>query len=220
MRQPVSFRTKKDLVSSSLRTAILRGDLKPGTRLVIDDMAAKLGTSQIPVREALQQLHADGFVVIEPYVGARVSEIQSNLIDEIFDLLEAMEVISGRMACQNLDESDLAEIEGVLRKMDSCSDDLDRWCDCNVQLHQLICERAGTPLVRSLLGKVLDHWDRVRRCNLSLENGDWIPAAQREHWSLLEALRSKNADQVEKLTHTHNRSARKICLGQLSAAAN
>src|SRR5438067_8819367 len=85
----VSFRSKKDATYDTLHTAIVRGDLAPGTRLVIDDLAAQIGVSPIPVREALQQLQADGFVVIEPYVGVTVTALQAGLVEEIFALLEA-----------------------------------------------------------------------------------------------------------------------------------
>src|SRR5690242_5219433 len=94
------FRSKKDAVLDALRTAIIKGAFKPGARLVIDELAAHFGTSAIPVREALQQLQAEGLVIIQPYAGATVTLIEANLIVEIFELLEAFELISGRAACQ------------------------------------------------------------------------------------------------------------------------
>ncbi len=73
----IAFRSKKEAVYDTLRNAILQGDLKPGARLVIDKLAAELGVSQIPIREALQQLEGEGFVTIEPYVGVTVSDLQA-----------------------------------------------------------------------------------------------------------------------------------------------
>ena len=61
--------------------------------MIIDDLSTQLAVSQIPVREALQLLEADGFVAIEPYVGARVSEIHEGLVQEVFALLEATDMI-------------------------------------------------------------------------------------------------------------------------------
>jgi DNA-binding GntR family transcriptional regulator len=110
MRQIKTFRSKKEFVYDALRVAILEGDLEPGARLVIDDLAMELGVSQIPVREALQQLQADGFVTIEPYIGTKVTEIDAGLVREVFDLLEALEVISGRAACLRMSEDGLPEI--------------------------------------------------------------------------------------------------------------
>src|SRR5262245_40102725 len=107
----VSVRSKKDATYDLLHAAIVRGDFAPGARLVIDDLAAQLGVSSIPVREALQQLQADGFVVIEPYVGATVTALQAGMIDEIFALLETTEVVSSRAACARMDADDLREVE-------------------------------------------------------------------------------------------------------------
>ena len=70
MRQIEPVRSKNELVYISLKTAIIQGELEPGSRLVIDELANKLGVSQIPVREALRQLEADGFVSIKPQITA------------------------------------------------------------------------------------------------------------------------------------------------------
>ena len=126
--QPIgSSRSKKELVSETLRDAILNGELIPGTRLVIEDLAKQLGVSPIPVREALQQLDADGYVVIEPYLGAKVAPIESESVTEVFSLLETMEVVSSRAACQHMSDSDFDVLEEILLKMDSLIDDPERW---------------------------------------------------------------------------------------------
>ena len=94
------FRSKKDAITDALRQAITKGAFRPGERLVIDELASQFGASAIPVREALQQLQAEGLVTIQPYVGATVTAIEAGLIIEIFELLEALELISGRAACR------------------------------------------------------------------------------------------------------------------------
>src|ERR1700674_422115 len=118
--QPIgSSRSKRELVIETLRKAILDRELTPGTRLVIDDLAKQLGVSPIPVREALQQLDSDGYVVIEPYLGARVAPIEVESVIEVFSLLETMEVVSSRAACQHMSDADFGVLERILLKMDS-----------------------------------------------------------------------------------------------------
>ena len=80
------FKSKNEAVYDALRQAIIHGEYEPGSRLVIDDLAATMGVSQIPIREALRQLEADGFITIEPYVGATLTDINANFIFEIFTL--------------------------------------------------------------------------------------------------------------------------------------
>src|SRR5258708_26181647 len=126
MRRLSAVRSKKDLVIAEIREAILNGELAPGARLVIDDLAEKLGVSSIPVREALQQLHADGYIMFEPFIGARVAEIAAESIVEVFTLLEAMEVTSSRMACRRLRPEERADLETVAAPMDTLTSDPER----------------------------------------------------------------------------------------------
>jgi DNA-binding GntR family transcriptional regulator len=200
-------RSKKDLVIAEIRAAILNGELAPGMRLVIDDLAEKLGVSTIPVREALQQLHGDGYVVFEPFIGARVSEIAAESIVEVFTLLEAMEVISSRMACERLQPDELVELESIVAHMDTLMADPEAWSRENRRFHEFICAHAGAQLVASLIAKVLDHWDRLHRHFLKEVFADHLPIAQKQHWQIFRAIRSGNTDQVEKLVRRHNQSA-------------
>ena len=116
-----TFASKKEFAYASLREEILAGGLAPGQRLVIDDLAGELGVSPIPIREALQQLQNDGLVIIEPFVGARVTEIHAGLITEIFEVLAALETISGQSACLRMSAfmpellpSDLLQLQQIL----------------------------------------------------------------------------------------------------------
>ena len=218
MRTTKTFRSKKDFAYEVLREQILNGDLPPGTRLVIDDLAKALTVSPIPVREALQRLQSDGFVTIEPYVGARVAEIHVGLIQEVFELLEALETISGRAACQKMTEDDFEELEVLLRRMDAEVDDLEAWSQDNVRLHQFICEWADMPLVQASMVRIVDHWDWLRRHYLDGVFAHRVHKAQEEHWRLLAALRTRNPNHVARVIQEHNRQALASYQAYLEAA--
>ena len=207
MKRLIGVRSKKDLVVAEIRLAILNGELAPGARLVIDDLAEDLGVSTIPVREALQQLHADGYVVFEPFIGARVAEIKAESIVEVFTLLEAMEVVSSRIACRRLKSAELDQLEAIVTRMDALTSDAEAWSQENRHFHEFICAHAGTPLIASLIVKVLDHWDRLHRHLLKEVFVDHLPIAQKQHWQILNAIRSGDADRVENLVRKHNQSA-------------
>ena len=202
--QPIGFsRSKKELVTKTLRDAILNGELIPGTRLVIEDLAKQLGVSPIPVREALQQLDADGYVAIEPYLGARVAPIEAESVAEVFSLLETMEVVSSRAACQHMSDSDFNVLQEILIKMDSLIGDPELWSQENRHFHKYICEKSGTRLVGSLMSKVLDHWDRLHRYFLRDVFARRLPQAQREHWKILKALRARDPTETEAVIREH-----------------
>ena len=215
--QPIGpARSKKEFVTDALRNAILNGELPPGTRLIIEELAKGLGVSPIPVREAIQQLASDGYVVTKPYLGAAVAPIEVESVIEVFTLLETMEVVSSRAACQRMSDADLGTLKGMLLKMDLLAGEPERWSQENRRFHQFICDRAGTRLVGSLMGKVLDHWDRLHRSFLKDVFASRLGQAQREHWKILSALRRRDPERAEAAVRAHARAsiqayARHLC---------
>lgn len=206
MRPPI-FKSKNEQVYSVLLEAILQGELAPATRLVIDDIASRLGVSSIPVREAVRQLEAEGFVIFEPHVGATITPIYPNLVVEVFTLLEAMEAVTSRAACQHMTDADLAALEALLRKMDASAHDRVQWSSDNKAFHQLICDLAHMPLMRKLMDKTLAHWERLQMYYFREVFASRLEAIQAEHWQLLEAFKRKDADAAEHIVRQHNRSA-------------
>ena len=79
-----------------MRASILKSELAPGTRLVIDDLARRFEISIIPVREALRLLQSEGLVVSVAHVGATVAPISRESVTEVFTLLEGLEVVAAR----------------------------------------------------------------------------------------------------------------------------
>lgn len=218
-----AFRSKNEVVYDTLREAIIQGEYEPGTRLVIDDLATTLGVSQIPIREAVRQLEADGFVTFEPYVGATITEINANFIFEVFALLESMEITASRTAARCMSDDDLKTLEDLIYQMDSSVDDPDKWSKENKRLHLFICECAKTTLIHKMTQKVLDHWDRLRLHYLKDVSGQRIKIAQQEHKQILATFRTRDPEEVERVICSHNQSARASYIqhlqstGQISA---
>ncbi len=204
---PPEFRSKNEHVYSLLKEKIILGELKPGEAIVTDALARDLGVSPIPIREALRHLEANGFVHIQPYVGTRVAEIHTHSIYEVFSMLEAMEILSGRAACTMLTNADLDHLEGMIREMSSLLDDPNVWSDYNKRLHQFICHHAQMYLVEKMLLVALDHWDRLRRYYLDEVFAQRVRARQGEHEQMLEALRQRDAEALERVMRYHNQES-------------
>jgi DNA-binding GntR family transcriptional regulator len=202
-----AFRSKNEIVYDVLRQSIIQGEYKPGTRLVIDELAATLGVSQIPIREAMRQLEADGFVTIEPYVGATITDITADFIYEVFALLEATEVICSRAACRSMTDEQLQALVDKIEQMEGSVHDPARWSAENTQLHLFICECAGMGLILKMTHKILDHWDRLRLHYLKDVSRSRIPIAQQEHREMLRAFRQRDPDEVERVIRIHNQNA-------------
>lgn len=214
------FRSKNEVVYELLHKAIIEGDYKPGERIVIDEQASRLGVSQIPIREALRQLEADGFVHNEAHVGVTVTAISANFIFEIFALLEVMEVVCSRAACLHMSDAELDTLAQLVQEMNDCVTDTERWSKLNKQFHMLVCDYAQTGLIKGMMRNVLNHWDRLRQHYLKDVLGQRIVVAQEEHRQIMAAFQQRDADEVERLVRAHNQHALASYIGHLQVAGH
>lgn len=208
---PLSRRhvTKQQYVYETLREAIVRCELPPGERLVIDELARRLDISIIPVREALRLLESEGLVFSVAHVGATVAPISRHSIVEVFTLLEGLETVSARAAALAADDADLSELEALVDEMDAAlaADHQDAWAELNSRFHLAICSVSGMPMLEQMLGRALDHWDRVRRHFFTGVLARRADIAQSEHRDMLAHIRAGDADASEQLARIHNRGA-------------
>ena len=213
----INFRRKSEVAYLWLRDAIIDGTLPGGDRLVIDDLAVQMGISPIPIREALSQLQAEGFVIFKPHVGATVTELYPTLAFEIFGLLEAVEVTCGNAVCQQQDEAFLDHLEELLHELDMLVDAPERFSPANAHFHQQITQQAGAILMGNIVNTVWLHWDRLRRHYFAAVFAPQTHIAQQEHWELLAALRAGDVDRVEEVSRRHNRRAREAYRAYIEA---
>ena len=163
---PAAHLTKQQYAYDTLRAAILKGELAPGTRLVIDDLANRFAISIIPVREALRLLQSEGLVVSVAHVGATVAPISRESVAEVFTLLEGLEVVAARTAAGRATAADLDRARRDRRRRwtrRSMPDGPQRWAELNTRFHLAIAALSGMPMLQQMLQRAFDHWGRVRR---------------------------------------------------------
>ena len=221
---PLSRRhvTKQQYVYETLREAIIRCELPPGERLVIDELARRLDISIIPVREALRLLESEGLVFSVAHVGATVAPISRHSIVEVFTLLEGLETVSARAAAlAAAGGADLAELDALVDEMDAAlaADQQDAWAELNSRFHLAISSVSGMPMLEQMLGRALDHWDRVRRHFFTGVLARRADLAQSEHRDMVACIRAGDADAVEQLARIHNRGALAAYTAYLEAHA-
>lgn len=209
------FQTKQAMVHATLRQAILDGALIPGERLVIDDLAAALSVSAIPVREALQQLQQEGLVTIRPHAGAVVAGMDKEAIRELFALMEALELVAIRSAATRIDAAGLAALREDVAAMRRAvrRKDADAWALANRAFHRRIVAIAGLPLVADMTERVFAQWDRLRRLAYREARFDHR-AADTEHDAIIAALAAHDVERLETLVGAHNRGPLATYLGQ------
>ena len=207
--QTARYRTKQELAYHALREAIMRCELPPGRRLVIDELARQLQVSSIPVREALQTLQSEGLVTNVPHMGATVSLISQQSIEEVFTLMEGLETVATRRAAERLTPEGALELEGLVAAMDEAlrAARHDQWADLNTRFHLGISRLAGMPMLLEMTDRVLARWDRVRRFYFNGVLVHRVELAQEEHRKLLRLIREKDLPALELLVRRHNQGA-------------
>jgi DNA-binding GntR family transcriptional regulator len=213
-------RTKQEFVYRTLRDAILRCELQPGERLVIDDLARRLNVSIIPVREALQLLQAESLVQVVPHVGTSVTPVSRDSITDVFVVLEGLEISATRLVAERGRASDLALLGGQVDAMDAAlaAGEREEWAALNRRFHLTISELPGLDLVKDLTSKVLDRWDRLRRHYFKGVLAHRVEQAQREHRLILEAMRARDLAALQALVRQHNHGALQAYLSYLDAS--
>ena len=101
----------RDVVFYTLRRAILRGELKPGERLLEIRLANKLGVSRTPVREAIRKLELEGLVRMIPRRGAEVAEITEKRVRDALEVRRVLEELAVQLACMRISEEEIEELK-------------------------------------------------------------------------------------------------------------
>src|SRR5262245_22520169 len=201
--------TKQAFVYETLRSEIVRCELRPGERLIIDDIARRYEVSIIPVREALRVLQSEGLVVSVAHVGATVAPISRDSVLEVFTLLEGLGLVGTRAAAERAIPQDLDRIASLVHQMDEAadSDQPQRWADLNTEFHVAISRASRMPILIEMTERALDLWDRVRRFYFRGVMARRAREAQAEHRTIFEQLRARDLKGLEESVRRHNQNA-------------
>lgn len=202
-------RTKQQFVYRTLREAIIRCELQPGQRLVIDELARRFELSIIPVREALRLLQSEGLVCNVPHVGVTVAPVSRESILEVFTVLEGLELVATRAAAERAGERDLLALRELVAQMDAALGEgsYEQWAELNTRFHLAISERAAMPMLQEMMQRTLDRWDRVRRHHFKGVLVHRADHAQAEHHALLAQLQARDLPRLEQTIRQHNQGA-------------
>jgi DNA-binding GntR family transcriptional regulator len=198
---------RKVPVVDVLRDAIRQRLVPPGTPLIQQDVAAALGVSRIPVREALQSLAAEGIVEFSDDGGARVFSLTADEIDELFALRLLIEPAMADAIVRNVSDSDIGYLGDLVAQMDTYGEaDPPAWANANHVFHEHLYRSADQRhyfrFARQLL-TLVDPYARVAVFHLHGRE-----ASQLEHHAMIGALQDRNGEELRQLTHRHISRAR------------
>ncbi len=178
----------RDVAFETLRESIIKGRLKPGERLFEERLAARLGMSRTPVREAIRKLELEGLVVMEPRKGAVVSAItEKNLLD-VLDVRKALEELAVKLACKKMTPEiadELKDAEDDFERADETGD-LSGMADADIRFHDIIYRSTGNTRLMQLLSNLFEQMYRFRVEYLKIEGSG--KTLSKEHRDIMDAL--------------------------------
>ncbi|MDT8903387.1 GntR family transcriptional regulator [Anaeroselena agilis] len=183
---------KKQEAYQHIKTNILRGVYGPGYRIVIDRVAKELNLSTIPVREAIQQLEADGLIENIPYSGAVVKRLDEVNYQEVSYVMLILEAAATALAARSLTKKDLDGLEKTNNAMKTALEELDfeRVGELNVKFHAVIHNKCGNSYLIEKLEQVWERLAQVRRANIAFAP-QRARASTEEHERIIALLREK-----------------------------
>ncbi|WP_237165223.1 GntR family transcriptional regulator [Pandoraea vervacti] len=154
---------------AEIRRQILSGELPEGAPIRQDEIAARLGVSKIPVREALMRLQSEGWVVLKRNAGAFVTPLTVSDCVEMLDMRIALECRALELAVPNMAPSDLAVAEQWLQRY-AKADTPQSWSELNLAFHQALYAPANRPRLVATAHAAQERMGRFLRAHLSAVN--------------------------------------------------
>jgi DNA-binding GntR family transcriptional regulator len=205
VNRAIERRTVAAEAAEILRQRILSGEIRAGQPIRQEQIAQELGVSRIPLREALKQLEAEGFVTIAPHKGAVVSTLSAAEAEELFALRLQLEHWLLREAIPRMREADFAHFDAIIDESRAPNKDtsgnLARWGELNWQFHEALYRPAGRPLSLRFLKRIHDNLDRYLRLQIAITR-DW-DRAYRDHQDLVAYSRERNVEAAVALLEDH-----------------
>ena len=196
----LSHHTIQQAVADAVRARIISGGLSAGVRIDQDALAAEFSVSRMPVREALRQLGAEGFVTIVPHRGAIVTALSPAEIEEIYEIRAALEGVAARRASLALTPD---ELRGLGRTLAAMRDEgqIDRWVALNAEFHDAINQTSERPRLLELIQRFREQSQPYIR--LYVQHLHRSAQARTEHRAILDALSERDADRAEAAVREH-----------------
>lgn len=191
------------VVQGELERMILSGELRPGEKLTEMALAARLGVSRGPLREAFRMLDESGLVRTEKNRGVFVRQISVDEADEIYDLRAVLDDFAGRLAAQSASPPDVADLRARIDRMEGAVDrgDLDAYHEANLGFHDRLVELAGNAKLLALYRRLVNELSLYRRTTLD-QTG--IPSMSlAEHRAIVDCVAAGQAAAAGRLLREH-----------------
>jgi DNA-binding GntR family transcriptional regulator len=203
-RAPVVYRSKAHAAYQELRRRILNGELEAGAALNQEELAAELGVSTTPLREALRSLESEGWVKSRTHRDVVVAPLDPQEVIDLFEVRRHLDGLAARLAAQNQDEESREQIKRATVEVSKKSKDP---VAANRRFHRAIYLASGNQVLIDVLDSLWNRSDRYRRFTRFMADRADVVA---EHRALADTVLNGDGDQAEKMMLAHVQEAEHV----------
>ena len=193
----------RDVVFQTLREAILKGELKPGERLMELQLAAKLGVSRTPIREAIRMLELEGLAVTVPRKGAEVAKMTEKDMEDVLQIRRCLDELAVSLACEKIDKEQLQQLKVALEEFEESirKGEVGQIAQADMAFHDTIYKAADNPKLMTLLNNLREQM--YRYLVEYLKDESTYPKLIAEHQEIYGGLLRQDKEFVVKATGEH-----------------
>ena len=201
----------------SLKRAIVKGDLHPEQRLVESALSAQMGISRIPVREAIKKLEQDGLIEKLEKGGFIVKNPSRKELEETFGIRACLESYAAALATGHMDAPTIDRLENVLKLYREALErrDIGKMTQLNDQLDEIIFNTSGSEKLYALIANFRDFISRYRKVLLTCM--DYAAISLSDHEKIVQAMKERDGERVEKLMRNHLLRGRDILIKDMES---
>ncbi|HBW12591.1 MAG TPA: hypothetical protein DEF30_02045 [Proteiniclasticum sp.] len=185
----------KEYVYQELKNKLIMNHFKPGERIWEEHLAEELGVSRTPVREAINQLVAEGFIENRPRKGIFAAEITKDELRKMLDVRLALESLAIKECCKNITEEQMKELDAIYQTFAKALEDEEysKASQWDSEIHRFIAQVANNKKLAAYVNDIQDVFAYTRGYNIkwTKEKADrsiW------EHKKIIEAIKSRNEE--------------------------
>ncbi|WP_417258708.1 GntR family transcriptional regulator [Celeribacter sp.] len=194
-----------------LRGLIFSGELAAGSDHLETELAARLGMSRTPIREAALMLESQGLLEMRPRKGVRILPVSASDMREIYDVLTELESLAAARAAEaGYSKEELADLKAAIHDMDQAikEESLDKWAEADDRFHAELVRLGDNSRVSSIVAMMSDQVRRAKASTLFIRP---LPVQSNEdHRAVYRAILKGDADTARRIHHAHREHARDI----------
>lgn len=193
----------RDVVFHTLRQAILRGELKPGERLMEIQLANKLGVSRTPIREAIRKLELEGLVLMIPRKGAEVAEITEKSLQDVLEVRKALEELAVKLACDRMTKEQMNRLKDAAKEFEETlkTGDVTEFAEADVRFHDIIFLATDNERLIQLLSNFQEQMYRYRV--EYLKRTQYHKKLVAEHEELIKRIENRQKEEAAQILCEH-----------------